>query len=402
MRIELGLAPGTHLAIGLMSGTSHDGISAALVEIDEGRRPAVRLRKTIAKQYDSRFRSRLLEAAAETSAGEIAALNFETGRRFGLVANELIRRARVAARRVSFIGSHGHTLAHLPVAAGTRKASGATMQIGESAVISAMTGIAVVADFRPMDIAMGGQGAPLAPLAHLWLFGDPRRARVIQNIGGIANATYLPPVRDLEKARPIAFDTGPGVMMIDELAARMSAGRMRMDRDGRMAAAGRVHEGLLRELMKHPYFKKRPPKSTGREEFGAAAVEEIQRRARRLQLSADDLMATVTALTARSIADACRRFIPRLARGDQMIVTGGGAHNPTLMRMIAAAIPELDLMTAADVGVDGDALESIAFAILAYQMLRGRPGNIPSVTGARGAAVLGKLTMPPQWRRVAS
>jgi anhydro-N-acetylmuramic acid kinase len=396
--IELKLGRGPHLAIGLMSGTSHDGISAALVEIDERRRPPVRLLEFSSAPYKPGFRRRLLAAATGPGAGGISMLNFELGALFGRAARDLMRKAKVAPRRISFIGSHGHTMAHSPPGrSAARGATASTMQIGETAIIAAATGVPVVADFRPMDLAVGGQGAPLAPLAHLWLFADPLRARVIQNVGGIANATYIPRARIPGRIRPLAFDTGPGVMMIDELATRMSSGRMRMDRDGRLAAAGRIHERLLDELMGHPYFKLRPPKSTGREEFGSAALDRIWQRSRSLKVAADDLIATVTALTARSIADACHRFIP-LVRGDQMIVTGGGARNPVLMRMIASELPELDVMIAADVGVDGDALEAMAFAILAYQMIRGRPGNLPSVTGARVPAILGKLTMPPLWR----
>jgi len=400
-KIELKLGRGPHLAIGLMSGTSHDGISAAIVEIEERRRPPIKLIAHASTSYDRRFRNRLLAAstAAGVAAGEISALNFELGALLARAATSLMRQARISPRRISFIGSHGHTLAHSPPSrVAKRDAIVSTMQVGESALIAAMTGIPVVADFRPMDMAVGGQGAPLAPLAHLWLFADSSRTRVIQNIGGIANATHLPRARNIDRIRPMAFDTGPGVMMIDELAGRMSGGRMRMDRDGKLAAAGQINDGLLKELLSHPYFRRRPPKSTGREEFGVEALGKIERRARQLKVGANDLIATVTALTARSIADACHRFIPGFGRGDQLIVTGGGAHNPTLIKMLANELPELELMTAADVDVDGDALESIAFAILGYQMLRGKPGNLPSVTGARTPAILGKLTMPPLWR----
>jgi len=400
-RVELKLERGPHLAIGLMSGTSHDGISAAIVEIDERRQPPIKLIAHASTSYVDRFRSRLLAAstAAGVAAGEVSALNFELGALLGRAAISVMREARIEPRRISFIGSHGHTLAHSPPSrAAKRGTSVSTMQVGESAVIAAMTGVPVVADFRPMDLAVGGQGAPLAPLAHLWLFADPRRTRVIQNIGGIANATHIPRARKLDRIRPMAFDTGPGVMMIDELAGRMSGGRMRMDRDGKLAAAGKIDERLLGELMNDPYFKRRPPKSTGRENFGVEALEKIELRARKLKVVGNDLIATVTALTARSIADACHRFIPGFDRGDQLIATGGGAHNPTLMKMLANELPELELMMAADAGVDGDALESIAVAILGYKMLRGRPGNLPSVTGARSQAILGKLTMPPLWR----
>jgi len=386
------------LAIGLMSGTSHDGVSAAVVELDERSHPPARLIAFHTFPYAVRFRKELLAASADEKIGAaaISTLNFALGREFGRAAIEIARRARIALSDVAFIGSHGHTFFHLPPRRAARGQVASTMQLGESAVIAAATGVPVVADFRTMDITLGGEGAPLAPLAHLWLFADPTRGRVVQNIGGIGNATYIPPRTRLGDADLIAFDTGPGNMMLDALASRISGGRLRMDRDGRIAASGHVNEPLLAKLMRNPYFRRCPPKSTSREEFGAHLLDWIVADARRMKIVDYDLVATVTALTARSIADACRRFIFPLGPVDQLIVTGGGARNPTLMRMIAAELPNLEVIAAADVGVDGDALEAVAFAVLGYQMLRGRQGNIPSVTGARAPAVLGKLTLPPR------
>jgi anhydro-N-acetylmuramic acid kinase len=385
------------LAIGLMSGTSHDGVSAALVELDDHSRPPLRLIAFETLPYPARLRKELLAASADgkIGAGAISTLNFALGGEFGRAAIAIARRARVALSRIAFIGSHGHTFFHLPPRRVARGQIASTLQLGESAVIAAATGVPVVADFRTMDLALGGEGAPLAPLAHLWLFADATQSRVVLNIGGIANATYIPRRARLGDANLIAFDTGPGNGMIDALASRISAGRLRMDRDGRIAARGHVNQPLLARLMRHPYFRRRPPKSTGREEFGPELLDRVVADARGMKIVDYDLIATVTAFTARSIADACRRFI--LPRGpvDQLIVTGGGAQNPTLMRVIAAELPEVEVITAADVGIDGNALEAVAFAILGYQMLRGRQGNIPSVTGARAPAVLGKLTLPP-------
>jgi anhydro-N-acetylmuramic acid kinase len=384
-------------AIGLISGTSHDGISAAVVAIDERQSPPLRLLAFKAFPYRKDLRARLLTASAGEGVGtsEIAQLNFVLGRTFGEVALKIAAIAHVAPHRIDFIGSHGHTFYHLPPGRARGRETPSTLQLGESAVIAAMTGMPVLADFRVMDLALGGEAAPLAPLAHLWLFGDPKRGRIVQNIGGIGNATYLPPRPRPGDRRVIAFDTGPGNGMIDALAARLTDGRARMDRNGRMAARGKVAETLLAELMRHPYFRRQPPKSTGREEFSPAHLATILARAEALGVAGDDLVATITAWTARSIGDASRRFIMPLGRIDQLIATGGGAHNPTLMRMIAAELPELEVLTAARAGVDGDALEAVAFAILGYQTLRGKPGNLPSVTGARAAAVLGKLTLPP-------
>jgi len=385
------------LAIGLMSGTSHDGVSAALVELDERSRPPARLLAFHTFPYPARFRKELLAASADEKIGAaaISTLNFALGREFGRAAIEIARRARIALSDVAFIGSHGHTFFHLPPRRAPRGQLASTMQLGESAVIAAGTGVPVVADFRTMDLALGGEGAPLAPLAHLWLFADATRGRVVQNIGGIGNSTYIPAAARLGDTDLIAFDTGPGNSLIDALASRISGGRLRMDRDGRIASQGQVYQPLLAKLMENPYFRRRPPKSTGREEFGPQLLDRIVADARRMKIVDYDLVATLTALTARSIADACRRFI--LPRGpvDQLIVTGGGARNPTLMRMLKTELPEVAVITAADVGVDGDALEAVAFAILGYQMLRGRQGNIPTVTGARAPAILGKLTLPP-------
>ena len=407
--VEVHLDGPAHLAVGLMSGTSHDGVSAALVRIDARKSPPTRLLAFQTYPYSAKFRARLLAAASDgqdlasrIGAAGLSTLNFDLGRIFGEAAMRLMRAARVSARRLSFIGSHGHTFFHLPPRRAGR-GTASTLQLAEPAVIAAMTGTPVVADFRPMDIALGGEGAPLAPLAHLWLFGHKRFGRIVQNIGGIGNATYVPPAARTGDRRLIAFDTGPGGMLIDALVARLTSGRLGMDRDGKMAARGLVDDAMLTELMRSPYFRRKPPKSTGREEFGAHYLDAILQSTRGRAMKPDDLVATVTALTARSIADACRRFILPLGRVDQLIVTGGGASNPTLMKMIAAELHgveakievKIEELTAEDVGVDGGALEAVAFAILAYQMLRGLPGNIPSVTGARAPAILGKLTLPP-------
>jgi anhydro-N-acetylmuramic acid kinase len=397
--ITIRLERGKVLAIGLMSGTSHDGVSAAVVELDERARPPARLIAFQTFPYAARLRKELLAASADEKIGAdaISTLNFALGREFGRAAIEIARRAKVALSDVAFIGSHGHTFFHLPPRRTTRGQLASTLQLGESAIIAAATGVPVVADFRTMDLALGGEGAPLAPLAHLWMFADPKRGRVVQNIGGIANATYIPPHAALGNPDLIAFDTGPGNGMIDSLASRISAGRLRMDRDGRIAAGGNVNQPLLAKMMQHPYFRRRPPKSTGREEFGPDLLDRFVADARDMKVVDHDILATITAVTAKSIADACRRFIFPRGPVNQLIVTGGGAKNPTLIRMIAAELPEVEVLTATtDVGIDGDALEAVAFAILGYQMLRGRQGNIPSVTGARAPAILGKLTMPPQ------
>lgn len=399
--VTISLERGPVRAIGLMSGTSHDGVTAAVVEIDERRRPPARTLASRTMRYPARLRARMLATAANrlVGAGTLSALNFELGHAFARAALSVARDARVPIAKIAFIGSHGHTFFHLPPRRVLRGETPSTLQLGESAVIAAATGLPVVADFRPMDVAMGGEGAPLAPLAHLWMFADARRGRVIQNIGGIANATFIPAGERLRNPDLIAFDTGPGVMLIDAAASRLSRGRMRMDRGGIRARRGRVHGAIIAELLRYPYFQRRPPKSTGREEFGEQFFERALRLTELRRLHGDDLIATLTALTAHSIADAVRRFIIPRGRVDQLIATGGGASNPSLMAMLAAELPEIEMTAAERIGANGAALEAMAFAILGYRMLRGEPGNIPSVTGARSSAVLGKLTMPPSPRR---
>jgi anhydro-N-acetylmuramic acid kinase len=404
--VTISLERGPVRANGLMSGTSHDGVSAALVEIDERRRPPARTIALRTWPYPASLRARLLGAASgrPVGAGVLSALNIELGTAFARAALAAARAAAVPIAKIAFIGSHGHPFFHLPPRRARRGETASTLQLGESAVIAAATGAPVVSDFRPMDIAVGGEGAPLAPLAHLWMFADARRGRVIQNIGGIGNATFIPAGAQLGSPHLIAFDTGPGAMLIDAAASQLSRGRMRMDRGGIRARRGRVHGAMLAELLRHPYFARRPPKSTGREEFGEHFFELVMRSARRRGVRGvrgDDLIATLTALTAHSIADAVRRFIMPRGRVDQLIATGGGARNPSLLAMVGAALPELEVTTAENAGADGDSLEAVAFAILGYRMLRGQAGNIPSVTGARRPAILGKLTMPPTPRAVA-
>ncbi|HVN28876.1 MAG TPA: anhydro-N-acetylmuramic acid kinase, partial [Candidatus Binataceae bacterium] len=335
-KVRIHLERGPHLAIGLMSGTSHDGVSAAVVRLDERAHPPAQSLAFRTFAYPAKFRARLLELSSmkDVGAPAVSTINFELGKFLGEAARKIAEDARMPLPRISFIGSHGHTIFHLPPRTAKRGQTPSTMQIGESSVIAAMTGLPVVADFRPMDLALGGEAAPLAPLGHLWLFGDAKRGRVIQNIGGIGNATYLKPRPTLDDPSLIAFDTGPGGMLIDGLMTRLSSGRATMDRDGKAAARGRVNERLLSELMRHRYFRRRPPKSTGREEFGLQLLEELEGRAEAVGIGGDDLVATITAFTARSIADAVEQFVMPLGRVDQLIATGGGSRNPTLLRMI--------------------------------------------------------------------
>jgi anhydro-N-acetylmuramic acid kinase len=373
-----------------MSGTSADGIDAVLAEISgSGRRLRARLWAHIHQPFSPALRRRILHTCLHGTVAEVCELNFLLGEHFARAALAAIRRARCAARDVAAIGSHGQTVHHLPNAR-----TPSTLQIGEPAVIAERTGIRTVADFRVGDMAAGGQGAPLVPYADWALFTDAARPRIVQNIGGIGNLTFLPPHARLDEV--LAFDTGPGNMVMDGAMAALTGGRHSFDRDGRWAARGRVSEKLLTEMMAHPFLRRRPPKTTGREEFGEMFLRRVLASARRQHLRAEDILATATAFTAASIAEAYRRFVfPRLKRAQlddlQIILGGGGARNPTLRGMLAERLGVGELLTHEDFGIANAAKEALAFAILAHETLRGRPGNVPSATGARRAVVLGKI-----------
>ncbi len=368
--------------VGLMSGTSLDGISAAVVRIttkDDGRLDADLL-SFIGTHYTPPQRERLSRALTEGSAQDYCRLGFDLGGWLADAAIAALAEAGVPRADIRAIGSHGQTIWHDP--------PHSTWQLGEAAVIAERTGIDVVSDFRVRDVAAGGQGAPLVPIADAVLFaGDDWRA--LQNIGGIGNVTVVPPNGTLDGVR--AFDTGPGVAVIDGVT-RMLIPELAYDVDGRHSAAGHALVALVDELLAHPYFASPPPKSTGRELFDRRYVERLVERCRALrpESSADDVIATATLLTARSIADAYRRFMPEPVA--EILVSGGGAKNPTLVSMIAQAVAPIPVRAFAERYFDGEAKEAVAFALLAYLHVNGRPGNVPRATGAAGPRILGKLT----------
>jgi anhydro-N-acetylmuramic acid kinase len=373
--------------LGLMSGTSADGVDAAIVSID-GTPPdlSVSMRSFTCVPFDARQRERIF-ALFDPETGtvdQICEMNFQLGEWFAAAALRAIDEAGLSTHEVDLIGSHGQTIYH---AVGADATVPATLQIGEAAVIAARTGVTTVADFRVADVAAGGQGAPLVSYVDWLLLRHPTIPRAVQNIGGIANVTYLPPGDD--PGGVIAFDTGPGNMLIDDGAARTTFGEQRYDRDGALAAAGTVNEELLAELLAHPYLSLPPPKTTGREQFGRTFGATVWERARARGLSAEDVMATLTALTATSIADAYRRFLPRMP--EEVILGGGGASNPILVRMLREALAPSRVVTHEALGMSSEAKEAVAFAVLAYEALHGRPGNLPSCTGAGSRVVLGKL-----------
>ncbi|MGQ9652219.1 MAG: anhydro-N-acetylmuramic acid kinase [Phycisphaerae bacterium] len=394
------------LVLGLMAGTSGDGIDLACVRI-EG--VGTRMRPRLLWHRHTRFmpalRQRLLAAMApaETTTQEIAHLHADLGEAFGKAAAWAIGLAR-RSERPSLIGLSGQTVCHLPGAMGRTVA----LQLGEPARVAMRTGLPVVAEFRQSDVAAGGQGAPLVPWTDWVLFRHPRISRAIQNIGGIANVTWLPAGAD--PSHVIAFDTGPGNMIIDALVRHITGGRETMDRDGRRSAKGRILGNVLDQWLRHPYFAKKPPKTTGREEFGEPFVSQKIEHLAAVSSRPDDWVATATALTAHSIAGAYRRFLPGVAqtltanqrkiRGRsspsamEVIVCGGGARNPMLMAMLQAELPGTIVRRIEEFGMSSQAKEAVSFAMLAKAYVDGVPGNLPQVTGARRPALLGRLVWP--------
>jgi len=373
-----------------MSATSADGIDAVVAQLSAGGdRLRARLAAHVHHPFPRVWRRRILSVCLHGTVGEICELNFALGERFAQAALAAIQQAGLKRAAIAAIGSHGQTVHHLP-----NGHPPSTLQIGEAAVIAEHTGITTVADFRVRDMAAGGQGAPLVPYADWALFRDERRPRIVQNIGGIANLTFLPTGATLEQV--LAFDTGPGNMVIDGVVGELSNGRRGFDRDGQLAARGEVSKELLNELLKHAYLRRRPPKTTGREEFGELFIQGVLATARRRRLDAADLVATVTAFTAASIADAYQRFVfPRVAAAElpklQIILGGGGAKNPVLKRMISEKTGCGPCLTHEDFGIPNEAKEALAFAMLARETLKGRASNVATATGAKRAVVLGKI-----------
>ena len=347
---------------GVMSGTSLDGIDVAIVEIHGRRVSTIGFQST---PYSEEVRRAILGVSnTTTTTREISRLNFLLGELYARAVQRACRRFGP----VELIGCHGQTIYH--------EGGANTLQIGEAAVIAERTGVPVVSDFRTRDIAAGGQGAPLVPFVDCLLFGRSRRTRIALNIGGIANITVIP--------AGVAFDTGPGNMAIDALVREHTHGRRSLDRGGRIAAHGNLNRPLLDDLLADTYYRKKPPKSAGREQYGAEFVARLKRTG----LPLSDLIATATVLTAATIAMAAAPYAPA-----ELIVSGGGAHNPQILSHLAAFLPGVSLATSADYGIAVDAKEAMAFAILAYQTWRRRTSNLPSATGARRAVILGKVTI---------
>lgn len=388
----------THLYIGLMSGTSVDGIDAALVEVS-GKlpRPKVKVRAHVAMDWPRALRDRLLAvmAPATTTTQELCQLNMLVAKGFAAAVFKLLAKAGVKASDITAIGSHGQTVCHLP----PPNDEASTLQLGDPSVLSVLTGIPVVGNFRPADVAVGGQGAPLVPWTDAVMLTHPKLTRCTQNVGGIGNVTYLPPGG---RGDVLAFDTGPGNMLIDALVTLATDGKQTFDKGGKLAASGKLNAKLFRTLQAHPYFDRKPPKTTGREDFGALYARKIYTEALRGVRGASrsaaihDLIHTATYLTAWSIVDAYLRFLPETPH--EIILCGGGAHNPTIVAMLRdewqrirpERQPKIGVID--DYGIPNKAKEAASFALLAVATLAGVPANVPSVTGAERGVVLGCIS----------
>ncbi|MFD1773363.1 anhydro-N-acetylmuramic acid kinase [Paenibacillus rhizophilus] len=382
--------------LGLMSGTSLDGIDAAIVSIEgAGLEAKAKLLHYYSVPYDEALRERLKELCTteRSSVDLVCGMNVYLAEKFAEASIAAVRSAGMDMEDIDLISSHGQTVWHIPEGDSVDPYKvRSTLQLGDLSVLAKRTGRPVVGDFRPADMAVGGQGAPLAPYGDLILFRHPSKGRLLQNIGGIGNCTALPAFAGPEDV--FAFDTGPGNMVIDQAVYLLSDGKLTYDEGGSWAAQGHADEALVAEMLDHPYFAAEPPKSTGRELFGKAYAAEFVSRTTARGLSESDIVATATAFTARTITEGCKRFVfPRCAI-DEVIVSGGGAHNRTLLNMIQQQLPGQAVRTSGELGVSDDAKEAVIFALLGNDFMHGISNHLPSATGADRSTVLGKLALP--------
>jgi len=382
----------TRRVLGLMSGTSADGADAALVELrGSGGDLSWELLSFEHRPYPEDLREELFaifDAARGDLAGIIALENRIT-REFAAAGLDALTRAGLKPGEIDLVGSHGQTLWHAPPrVAGPERAG--SWQAGSAPALAEALGAPVVFDFHSRDISVGGEGAPLVPYADFLLLGREGTGRLMLNIGGTADLACLPPAA--EAGAILAFDTGPGNMVIDETVRALTGGKRNYDPEGRMASEGKVSRDLLEQLLRHPFFRRQPPRSTGREEFGSRYATTVLGKGRHLGLDNSDILATVTALTARTIGDAIKEFVPMARELGEIIASGGGVHNATLMKALAAELPSgLTLRTSDEFGLPVDAKEAIAHAVLANETLSGRPANLPGATGAARQVLLGSI-----------
>ncbi|MCI3918836.1 anhydro-N-acetylmuramic acid kinase [Paenibacillus sp. TRM 82003] len=386
----------SRIVVGLMSGTSLDGVDAAVVRLKgSGLATQVELIGFVSRPYEDELRERLKDLCTldRSNVALVCGAGFALAERFADVAFEAVSAAGLTMEEVDLVASHGQTVWHIPDGIpGDPLLPPSTLQIGDLSILAKRTGRLVVGDFRPGDMAVGGQGAPLTPYGDFLLFRSDTAGRLIQNVGGIGNCAAIPAGASPEDV--FAFDTGPGNMVIDQVVYTLSRGARAYDDGGTWAASGRPSEALLGEMLADPYFAAAPPKTTGRELFGKAYAERFLATALARGLSDADIVATATAFTARSIASGYRDHVFPRCRIDEVIVTGGGARNETLLRMLAELLPEQRVTNSRGLGHDDDAKEAVVFAILGNDFMHGVANNLPSATGALRPAVMGKLALP--------
>jgi anhydro-N-acetylmuramic acid kinase len=371
-----------------MSGTSKDGIDAALVKLQgKGLNTDIELVKFICVEYEAEVRSRLDNLSKVCSLKAISELNFVIGNEFAKAALEVISQAGLSPTDIDLIGSHGQTVFHNPPS--YKDGTPSTLQIGEIDVIAEETGITTVGDFRTRDIAASGEAAPLVPYLDYLLFRKPKKVSIAQNIGGIANATVV--TEELDDV--IAFDTGPGNMLMDGVIQLATGGKQKYDRDGRLALAGKVNKELLDKLLSDPYYGKPPPKSTGEEHFGNEKAAELFSLVASEELSLEDMVATLLMLTVNTIVSSYKNFVFPNWDISEVIFSGGGCNNSLLMERIKAKLPSLKCTTSDDYGISANAKEAVAFAVLANELISGNKANLPRVTGAQRKVPLGKIAL---------
>jgi anhydro-N-acetylmuramic acid kinase len=379
--------------IGLMSGTSCDGIDACLVNITgNGLSTEVDIIGYETYSYKSKIRELIIDVSHKETGtvDKICKLNFTLGKLFADAARQIAGKLSVSISDIDVIGSHGHTIYH--VSSLKEKIDNevrSTLQIGEPSVIAQETGVATVADFRTRDIAAGGEGAPLVPYADFILFGRDGISRAVQNIGGISNVTFLSASCDIGEI--IAFDNGPGNMIIDRFAETITDGKLKYDKNGSLASKGKLNQDLLERLCTHPYLSKPPPKSTGREEFGIQFSDKLLKEVRQNNMDIFDAIKTITVFTAKSIYDSYKKFILPSNKITEVIISGGGVHNPVLFQYLKDYLRDIKISKTDEFGIPAETKEALAFAILANETVCGNPGNVPSATGAWESVVLGKI-----------
>jgi len=388
--------------VGLMSGTSGDGIDACLVKIDNTnpKDPASRGKNLKVKpigckiyKFPQEVQQKIIQISDPSyqNLDEVLRLNMALGEYFAQAVFSVVKAFGYEMNKIDLIGSHGQTVRHLP---GWTKKFGkkvrATLQIGEPAVIASKTGVITVGDFRTGDIALGGQGAPLTPYVHFLSFGDQKRARMVVNIGGIANFTVLSKAGKVDDI--FAFDSGPGNMIVDDLTRKIY--RKNFDKDGKFASSGKVNSDLLNKLKEDEYFSKRPPKSCGRENFGEGFVSKILNRAKKLRMKPEDIITTASELSVWSILDAYEKFVKPKIKLNQVLLSGGGVHNKYFLKRLKFLFHPIKVMSTQELGQDPDFLEAISFAILANQAIEGKPVSFRKTTGAKKPGVLGKICLP--------